>query len=229
MKKLGWAVSWLLGGFFLLNGIYILYNSELIDKDHLSSIPSFLAALLLLPPVRRFVHSKTNYKFPLYARVIAIVIIFIVAVKISDRNHVEYFNNNSASILAEINDLIKTGYYEVALLRTKKYVTSGNKELLHFHSIAKTKTDELNAIRKKNESSEKRDENYSWASKISKEKCNEIAMIGLNKGRRDRAVAIRDNNNMDFAYSFCGECSIAEKGEIATCYEIGYDKGYYGR
>jgi len=73
------------------------------------------------------------------------------------------------------------------------------------------------------------DSYYSWASKVDKETCDKIALVGMNKGSRDRMVAIRDCNNMDFAFSFCPDCSSSEKGEVATCYEIGYDRGYYGR
>lgn len=138
MKKLGWAVSWFLGAFFLLDGI--LY---FVDKEHLSSIPLFMMALLLLPPIRRFVHSKTNFKFPLYARVISIIILFMIFKNISDREHVEYFKNNSVSVIAQINALIKSGDYEKALSMSKKYLKSGNKELADLHRMAKTKTNEL--------------------------------------------------------------------------------------
>lgn len=70
---------------------------------------------------------------------------------------------------------------------------------------------------------------YSWASKVDKETCDKISVVGLKKGSRDRLVAIKDNNKMDFALSFCPGCSSSEKAEIMTCYELGYDHGYYGR
>lgn len=135
---IGWIASWILGGYFLVAGI-----SLIVDKMPLSSIPFFIMALLLLPPMRRFVYSKTNFKFPLYAKVISLIVLFIIFNKISDRESITYFNNNSASVLKEINILIQSREYKLAMSMSKKYLKSGNSELTKLNEIAAYKQGEI--------------------------------------------------------------------------------------
>lgn len=74
-------------------------------------------------------------------------------------------------------------------------------------------------------------EKYKWLSSISDEVCMQAAEMGGAKGKRDRQIGIKDNNKLWFAQKMCedGGCSIGMKAELATCYELGYDTGYYHR
>lgn len=230
MEKVGLVLSWFLGIFFLLVGI-----ASLINNDPLPAITIFVVTFLLLPPIRKFAYSKTNLKLPFYARAISIFVLLLIcghlAGQSQQKGNLEYFSHNASSVLLEIKSLIQSGDYETAISQAEKYMASGNKELADLHRVAKNKQLETEATKRQEQEQKKTDtkQYYSWASKIDKETCDNIAAKGLLKGRRDRLAAIRDNNNMDFALSFCPKCSVAEKSEIATCYEIGYDHGYYGR
>lgn len=75
----------------------------------------------------------------------------------------------------------------------------------------------------------KENEYYSGMSKVDKETCLKAASIGEAKGKKDRRSGIRDNNKFDFVYNICPNCEIKTKAELATCYENGYDMGYYDR
>lgn len=70
---------------------------------------------------------------------------------------------------------------------------------------------------------------YSNMKYLDKETCQGAARIGQTKGIRDRSVGIKDNNKFDFAYRVCKDCDSGIKVELATCYEAGYNMGYYNR
>lgn len=73
MKKFGVILSWIFGVFFLFLAFIILIN-----KDHLPAITLFIMTLLLLPPIREFAYSKTNFKLPFYVRAISIFILLMI-------------------------------------------------------------------------------------------------------------------------------------------------------
>ena len=70
---------------------------------------------------------------------------------------------------------------------------------------------------------------YSGMTNVDKDTCIKTASIGEAKGKKDRRDGIRDNNKWDFVYKICPKCDITTKAELATCYENGYDMGYYDR
>lgn len=76
---------------------------------------------------------------------------------------------------------------------------------------------------------EKSEEYYSGMSKVNKKDCFDIGSLGEAKGKQDRRSGIRDNNKFDVAHSICPKCDITTKAELATCYEKGYDIGFYNR
>jgi len=67
------SLNWIFGIFFLLVGLLALLMLE-----PLPAIPPGVIALLLLPPVRRFVHSRLQIQLPVETRGILIFLLLIV-------------------------------------------------------------------------------------------------------------------------------------------------------
>ncbi len=71
MKYVYLALNWGFGVLFLLIGIVITI------EDQLAGLSLILLSLLLLPPVRNFVHSNTKKELPLKIRGVAIFVLLI--------------------------------------------------------------------------------------------------------------------------------------------------------
>jgi len=141
MKMLGLIISWFWGIFFLLFGI-----ASVIYKKPLPAIPLFVMALLLLPPIRKFTYSKTNFKLPFIARAVSILILLLISGHLAgqsqQKKNIEYFSRNAPEVLGEIRALIKSENYKAALSQTEKYMGLGNKEIIYLNSIVKDKIEE---------------------------------------------------------------------------------------
>ena len=141
---------------FLLMGLLSLATSPL------AALPIITIALLLLPPVRSLVYSKTKFHLSAKARAASIFVLFLVfggfvqheqkleeeaktaqlaqekaekEAKIRQEN-IDYFNTNSADILAAAKAALNNKDYHSVLSQTNKYLATQNKELNEIHSAA---------------------------------------------------------------------------------------------
>lgn len=75
------------------------------------------------------------------------------------------------------------------------------------------------------------EDRYGWQSEFDKETCDKAARVGMKKGINDRRYGIKDNDKWSFVEKVCSKssCTIGVRAELATCYEIGYEQGFYGR
>ena len=151
MKYLWLTLNWIFGLLFLLSGVVYLFNDLKI------AIPLVAIALLLLPPVRNFVYSKTQKELPFKVRAISIIIFMIVfgifANQIQNRKeeNIKYFNENSSKILSDVRDAIKSKEYEKAISLSAEYLPSDNLELLKLFQSAKSALAEIDKTEKTKE------------------------------------------------------------------------------
>lgn len=167
MKYVYLALNWVFGVLFLLAGTLSLVESPL------AGLCLIAAAVLLLPPVRNFVYSKTNQEFPVKARAVSIFVLFMAfgffagqaqeqkeqelaaqnaqekaekAAQLRQEN-IDHFEANREKIIASIDKAISDEDYQEAISQSNKYLVSGDKELEQLNAQAKNK---LAAIQKAN-------------------------------------------------------------------------------
>lgn len=163
MKYIWLVLNWMFGSFFLLIGFVFVFINPLI------AIPFVAISMLLLPPIRNFVHSKTKKKIPLILRAISIIVLFILFIiitvtselhkdkkeeekkqliekqnqlKIKQQN-IEYFNKNHSNILFNIKEAIKLRNYQKAISLSIKYLPTNNSELEKLYQTAQNALLEL--------------------------------------------------------------------------------------
>lgn len=165
MKYVYLALNWGFGVLFLLAGVV-----SLIDNP-LGGLCLLTISALLLPPVRNFIHSKTNKEFPVKARAISIFVLFIAfgifagqsqerkaqeqaaqeakqkAEKVAQirQDNINYFNANREKIISSVKAALSAKDYQAVLSQSSKYLVSGDKELEQINSQAKN---ELAVIQK---------------------------------------------------------------------------------
>jgi len=117
MSFLYTLMSWVLGAFFLIVSILASLTSPI------ASIPLFLIPLLLLPPIRKFAHKKTQRKISTSARSVITVFLLLAfgminpwesANKDKEEKMLE-FAENRASILEESRKQLAAGNYQAVL------------------------------------------------------------------------------------------------------------------
>ena len=158
MKDVYSGLSWAFGGLFLLVGISQLFSSTL------AGLSAILVSLLLIPPVRNIAYKKTNIELPVKTRAIAIFILLVANAAFVgqsaslDRKQIEataqqaqeqakkqaaerqknidFFNQNSSQILAEIRGAAASGDFKKALSLSNKHLSSGNQEIIDLNAKA---------------------------------------------------------------------------------------------
>lgn len=165
MKYIYLMLNWLFGIVFLLMGVGLVLSNGILPGMSLIAI-----SMLLLPPVRSFVHSKVNRNLSVKARAISIFVLFLAfvffsgqkgqeqatrrtkenaeKVALSRQKTVEYFNANSAQILSDARTALTANDYQRTILLTSKYLISGNGELVAIHNEAKSKLAEIQKAKK---------------------------------------------------------------------------------
>lgn len=165
MKYVYLALNWSFGVLFLLAGVVSLI------EDPLGGLCLIAISLLLLPPVRNYVFSKTKKELPVKARAISIFVLFIAfgifagqlqerkvqeqtaheakqkaekATQIRQEN-INYFNANREQIISSVKAALFEKDYQAVLSQSNKYLVSGDKELIKINSQAKN---ELAVIQK---------------------------------------------------------------------------------
>ena len=165
MKYVYLALNWGFGVLFLLVGMVSLLDNPF------GGLCLLAISMLLLPPVRNFIYSKTNKKFPVKARVISIFVLFIAfgiflgqsqerkaqeqaaleakqkAEKIARirQENINYFNANRDKIITSLKSALSSKDYQSVLSQSNKYLVTGDKELEQINTQAKK---ELAAIQK---------------------------------------------------------------------------------
>ena len=159
-EKYGW-LNWTFGILLLFS----VFGQVLIGSVIMATALT-IASLLLLPPIRNFFHSKTNMEIPTKVRIsLRLVLVFagtffdiqysskqeaekqlvqqqearIEAAKKSaaeQQKNVEYFNQNSAKVLAEVESAIKAKDFKKAVALASKYAPSKNQQLIDFNTTA---------------------------------------------------------------------------------------------
>jgi hypothetical protein len=129
MKMLGLILSWFWGILFLLIGIAFA-----VYYDPLSSIPLLIITLLLIPPIRKFAYSKTNFKLPFYVRAIAIfVLLMILVFNVGERqqNKIEVINKEDSkqSITEQEKSICKAIILEKIMKVHSKWLLIKEKEI----------------------------------------------------------------------------------------------------
>jgi len=165
MKFVYLTLNWVFGVIFLLMGVPLLFAS-LLGGVCLISISTFL-----LPPIRRFVYSKTNKALPVAARAVLILILFVASSVFigysQDRDkqelatrqarekteklaqtrqkQIDYFNANHEQIITSVKAALSAKEYKSVLSQSNKYLVTGNKKIGQMNDQAKK---ELEAIQK---------------------------------------------------------------------------------
>jgi hypothetical protein len=160
MKYMYLVLNWIFGLFFLLTGIAgILFDSVLLG------IPFVLISLLLLPPVRNFVYSKTKKEMSVVVRTI-LIFVFLGVFGVFNQQNMEkdyaqnlateqakqkneqhrqerkqqkivYFNANREQIILDIKASLTAKEYQSVLSQSAKYFVLDDKELNELNAIAK--------------------------------------------------------------------------------------------
>ena len=165
MKYVYLVLNWTFGVGFLLLGLISLLTSPIGGACLLAM------SILLLPPVRSFLFSKTNVAIPGNIRGVLLVVLFlsfgIVVVKEQDaaaemraeqeaeeqkqklaqirKDNLTYFNENKIDIIERATTAMERDQYEDVIAITTKYIHSTDPDLLDLHSQAQ---DAITAMQK---------------------------------------------------------------------------------
>jgi|GEM_PF-1777377 len=157
------ALNWLFGTAFLLLGLATIITSPL------AAITFLIISFLLLPPIRKFAYKKTKIKIPINIRSVAIFILFISSMILSQHSatrreqalaekeaqakaqkvakirqqSIDYFNQNSSEILSQIKKSYEKENYKQVLSLTSKYLPTQNPELIEINKKAKYELEKL--------------------------------------------------------------------------------------
>lgn len=165
MKFIYLALNWIFGVLFFLTGVLSLIESPL------GGICLIVIAVLLLPPVKNFVYSKTNKKIPVKTRAISIFVLLmaygafighsqdrkaqeLLTQQAQERaekaahirqEKIDYFNANREQIISSVKAALLAKKYKSVISQSRKYLVAKDIELEQINSQAKR---ELAAIQK---------------------------------------------------------------------------------
>lgn len=168
MKYIYLAFNWAFGAVLALFGLVALIDTPLAGLTLISM------SLLLLPPVRKFIYSKTNKEITTRQRIYSIfalcfVLVFFITqdasrkkeelviqqakeksdqvVKIQQEN-IKYFNDNREQIMNSIKKELNNKNYASVSSLSSKYLISGDKELKELNTLASQKLAEIRKVEK---------------------------------------------------------------------------------
>jgi hypothetical protein len=146
--------NWVFGGLFMLIG------GLLLNESSLGGAFIITLAATLLPPVRRFIYSKTNKELP---RALSIVILFtaffVLSGQIADKeeekllaqqvqNKVDHFNDNRETIILSIKTAFEKNNYQSVVSQSNEYLIAKDNELDELNLKAKTELERISNNRK---------------------------------------------------------------------------------
>lgn len=163
IKYIYLTLNWIFGVTFLLGGIALLFTTPA------AGVAMLAASLLLFPPARKLMHSKTGKHISLGMRAAGVSIFLIASVILSSpaksqkgkneaaekaltqaqaekeataqQQSIDYFNQNQKQVLNQIENLIARTDFNGAILLSSKYLASQNPELIKLNREAKDKQD----------------------------------------------------------------------------------------
>lgn len=168
MKYVYLALNWVFGVLFLLAGLLSLVESPL------GGLCLIIISFLLLPPLRKFVYSKTNKELPVKARAVTIFALFVAfgvfvgqaqdkkeqelaaqqaqeqaekAAKVRQET-IDYYNQNKDEILAKANEDLSQKDYQAVISQTSKYLVAGDEQLQKINTTAQAAIAEKQKIEK---------------------------------------------------------------------------------
>src|SRR5690625_484223 len=168
MKYVYLALNWVFGVLFLLAGLLSLVESPL------GGLCLIIISFLLLPPLRKFVYSKTNKELPVKARAVTIFALFVAfgvfvgqaqdkkeqelaaqqaqeqaekAAKVRQET-IDYYNQNKDAILAKANEDLSQKDYQAVISQTSKYLVAGDEQLQKINTTAQAAIAEKQKIEK---------------------------------------------------------------------------------
>ncbi|MDM8564243.1 hypothetical protein QUF74_01160 [Candidatus Halobeggiatoa sp. HSG11] len=176
MKFVYAVLNWGFGLLFLLLGTF-----GILAESVLQGIPFIFISLILLPPVRNFVYSKTRKEMSVVVRTI-LIFVFLGVFGVFNHQNMEkkhaqnlatqqakqkneqqrlerkqqklvYFNANREQIILDIKASLTAKEYQSVLSQSNKYLVLDDKELNELNAIAKT---ELADIEKAEQAEKKR-------------------------------------------------------------------------
>lgn len=175
MKYVYLALNWIFGVLFVLLGLIFLFES------FYAAVCLFIISLLLLPPVRDAVYSKTNRGMPIKFRATSIFILlisFFIFFGISEQKKsdeleaqkaqeqaeqiaqarqekIDYFQRNREDILSGIRSALSSKDYRSVIADSEAYLIVDDPELKQLYDQAKTALDEVRRAEQTSEILEK--------------------------------------------------------------------------
>ena len=176
MKYVYLILSWIFGLHFLLLGFIFITTS------FLAGLLSIIISLFLLPPVRNFIHLKTNKTLsPKYRTVTILLLLMAFSVFLSQgqkqeslelavqeaqdeadklakiqQENVAYFNDNRNQIITKMEEELSKQKYDSVIFLSNKYLSSGDGELKELNSLAVTKSAQIKKDKKTKDAGEER-------------------------------------------------------------------------
>jgi len=163
MRIISLGLSWIFGLLFLIMGLVGMVGSRVVP------IPAILISLLLLPPVRKLVYSKTNKKLSFKSRTGLILVLFLVLGGLSawegdNQNKAlaseqlaqktivvsNDFKANRAKIISDLKIAIDSHEFKTASTLIQKYKITGDQELLRLEKQMKSQLATLERTRRTN-------------------------------------------------------------------------------
>lgn len=149
MKYVLIALGWIFGLLALLGGIILLFSAPL------PAIPLLIIALLLLPPVNKYAHSKTGRLLPAKPKAVLIIVLLIVfgflaaqseqqekrdrraqlqlkteqRLAESKRETINFFGSHKDSILSAIEATLESSKYDSAITLIERYRVTNDPDL----------------------------------------------------------------------------------------------------
>lgn len=165
MKFIYLTLSWLLGILLILSGFIMLFETPLAGVIMIS------ASLLILPPARDFVYSKTKKEISFTVRSLTVFALIVVASMFIEQNqdkkeqeivakeqaekiapikqqNIDYFFANRETIIAALNTNLASNDFQAVISTSSKYLASGDDELNKLYSTAKDKLDKIQKDKK---------------------------------------------------------------------------------
>lgn len=168
MKYVYLTLNWVFGVSLGLSGLIFVTDSPL------GGICLIMMSLLLLPPVRKVVYSKTKKELPLKARAILIFALFIAfgifvgqseEKKAAEReaqkaqaqeqkiaklrqDNIDYFKSHKQEIISSASSALSAKNYQLVMNQTSKYLPANDSELTAIFNKAKEALDEIKKAEK---------------------------------------------------------------------------------
>ncbi|NQY07652.1 MAG: hypothetical protein HRT68_16015 [Flavobacteriaceae bacterium] len=167
MKYVYLTLSWVFGVLFGLMGLVFIIASPL------GGLCLIFISLLLLPPVRNAVYSKTNEELSFKVRVISIFVLVIAfSVFISEyqdkkdaeltakshQKNMDYFNSHRDEIISSVSAALAENNFQIVITQSSKFLAVNDAELNQLHNQAQDELDGIMKAEKKARESDQREQ-----------------------------------------------------------------------